>query len=90
MNFASAYEILKNFRIGVNGYIFQQLSDDNFNGTTLHGTQSGVLGIGPGLMYVYGAGTRSDFVIRFNAYFETAAANFPEGIRFNLRLNHAF
>jgi hypothetical protein len=53
INFASAYEILKNFRIGVNGYIFGQFSDDNLNGTALHGTQSGVLGIGPGFMYVY-------------------------------------
>jgi hypothetical protein len=90
MNFASAYEILKNFRIGVNGYIFQQFTDDNLNGTTLHGTRSRVLGIGPGLMHVYGAGTKSNLVIRFNTYFETATANFPEGIKFNLRLIRVF
>ena len=30
MNFASDYEVLKDFRIGVNGYIFQQFTDDNF------------------------------------------------------------
>jgi hypothetical protein len=32
MNFAGAYEILKHFRIGVNGYLFQQFTDDNLNG----------------------------------------------------------
>ena len=90
MNFAGAYEILKNFRIGVNGYIFQQFSDDNLIGRTLHGTQSEVLGIGPGFMYVYGAGTKSNLVIRFNTYFENVAANFTEGIRFHLRVLHAF
>jgi hypothetical protein len=90
MNFASAYEIVKHFRIGVNGYLFQQFTDDNLNGRTLHGAQSGILGIGPGFMYVYGAGTKSNLIVRFNTYFETAAANFSEGIRFNLRLVHVF
>jgi hypothetical protein len=90
MNFASAYEILKNFRIGVNGYIFQQFTDDNLNGRTLHGSESRVLGIGPGLMYAYGAGTKSNLAVFLNTYFETAAANFPEGFKFNFRLVHAF
>jgi hypothetical protein len=90
MNFASAYEILKNFRIGVNGYIFQQFTDDNLNGRTLHGSESRVLGIGPGLMYAYGAGTKSNLAVFLNTYFETAAANFSEGFKFNFRLVHVF
>jgi hypothetical protein len=89
-NFASAYEILKNFRIGVNGYIFQQFSDDNLNGRTLHGSESRVLGIGPGLMYAYGAGTKSNLAIFLNTYFEPAAANFSEGFQCNFRLFPVF
>jgi hypothetical protein len=90
MNFASEYEVLKDFRIGVNGYVFQQFTDDNLRGRTLPGTESKVLGIGPGLMYAYGTGKKDNFAIFFNAYFETGAANYSESIKFNVRLVHTF
>jgi hypothetical protein len=90
MNFASEYEVLKDFRIGVNGYVFQQFTDDNLRGRTLPGTESRVLGIGPGLMYAYGTGTKDNLAIFFNAYFETAAANYSEGLKLNVRLVHIF
>lgn len=90
MNFASDYEVLKDFRIGVNGYIFQQFTDDNFQGRTLHGTQSSALGIGPGFMYVYGAETKRNLALFFNTYFEPAAANNSEGFKLNFRLVHVF
>ena len=51
VNFATSYAVTPDVSIGINGYYFQQLSDDRANGTRLAESRERVLGIGPGLMW---------------------------------------
>jgi len=86
-NFATAYEILPNrLRAGVNGYFLKQITDFEANGNDVEGHKERVLGIGPGIVYHFSP----DNHLFFNAYFETAARNHPEGYRLNLRWTHHF
>ncbi len=87
-NFAMDYELMpKKLRAGVNGYFFKQVSSSEDNGTTTVGDpKEQVFGIGPGVLYSFS----QDDHLFFNAYFETAAENRPEGTRLNLRWVHHF
>jgi hypothetical protein len=87
LNFASSWELIpKTLRAGVNGYYFQQVSDSEVNGRDVSGSREQVLGIGPGVVWHI----RQDDHLFFNTYFETAAENRPEGVRFVLRWTHHF
>ena len=87
LNFASAYEVWdKRLRVGVNGYYLKQLTNDKAEGDSIPGTKEQVLGIGPGALLHLSPDTH----FFFNAYFETAAENRPQGYRFNWRLVHHF
>lgn len=51
VNFATSYSVTPDVSIGINGYFFQQLSDNRANGTRLADSRERVFGIGPGLMW---------------------------------------
>lgn len=51
VNFATSYAVTPDVSVGINGYYFQQLSDNRANGTRLSDSRERVLGIGPGLMW---------------------------------------
>lgn len=51
VNFATSYAVTPEVSIGINGYYFQQLSDNRANGTRLADSRERVFGIGPGLMW---------------------------------------
>nr|WP_315430929.1 transporter [uncultured Albidiferax sp.] len=50
-NFATSYAVTPDVSVGINGYYFQQLSDNRANGTRIADSKERVLGIGPGLMW---------------------------------------
>jgi len=87
VNFATEYEVLeKRLRVGLNGYYLRQISDTKLNGVSTPGTRERVLGLGPGALLHINQNNH----LFFNAYFETAAENRPEGMRFQLRFVHHF
>ncbi len=87
VNFASEFEVKpKQVRIGVNGYYLKQFTNTEINGDGVPNSREQVLGIGPGLLYSFS----QDDHLFFNAYFEAAAENRPEGTRMNVRWTHHF
>jgi hypothetical protein len=84
-NFAASYEILKDLRLGLNGYYLQQITDDKLDGDDQAKSKERVLGIGPGLKYTY-----ERLSLYLNTYYETVAENRPEGFRGIFRLSMVF
>jgi hypothetical protein len=84
-NFASSYELLpKALRVGVNGYYLTEITKSKVGGVD-QGTEQ-VLALGPGALWSFSQNTH----LFFNAYFETAVNNRPQGNLFVLRLVHHF
>jgi hypothetical protein len=87
LNFATDYEVWeKHLRLGVNGYYLKQITDTQVDGDDLHDSREQVFAIGPGAVFHI----TKDTHVFFNAYFEMATENRPEGNRFNLRLVQHF
>ncbi|MCM0080192.1 transporter [Geomonas sp. Red32] len=84
-NYAASYEIVKGVRLGVNGYVLQQLTADKVDGRSQANSEERIFGIGPGLQLA-GDGLS----LYLNSYFETGAENRPEGIKAIFRLSKAF
>lgn len=87
LNLASAYEIIpKTLRVGVNAYYLQQITENEVDGKDVDDSEEMVFGIGPGVLWHISP----DAHLFFNAYFETAAENRPQGDRFQLRWVYHF
>lgn len=86
-NFAISYDLVpKQFRVGLNGYFFEQLGDTDVDGQKTSAFDEKVWAIGPGMLYSF---SQEDHIF-VNAYFESSAENRPEGWRLNLRWTHHF
>ena len=85
-NFTASYLVSENLRIGLNGYVLQQLTDHKLNGDSLDDSRESVFAIGPGLRYTVARGT----FVYLNSYFETSAENRSEGNKVVFRVSKGF
>jgi anthranilate 1,2-dioxygenase (deaminating, decarboxylating) large subunit len=87
LNFAADYELVpKTWRVGVNGYFLDQITDSKINGHDAPHSQEQVFAIGPGLLY----SKDQDNHLFMNLYFETDSEYRTEGQRLNIRYVHHF
>lgn len=84
-NYAASYEVIKGVRIGVNGYVLQQLTEDRVDGQSQANSKERVFGIGPGMKL-----SGKVVSLYLNSYFETGAENRPEGTKVVFRLSKVF
>lgn len=80
-NYAMSYELSPALRVGVNGYVLQQVSDHQMSGTSLANSKERVVAIGPGVTL-----SRGFWSLFGNVDVETMARNRPEGYRVNVTL----
>jgi hypothetical protein len=85
VNYAASYGLLPGFRVGLNGYALQQLTDDEFQGRTIENSKERVIGLGPGIVYNKGPAT---FMV--NYFTEFAVENRSDGFRLSTRLIYRF
>ena len=84
-NYAASYEVVKDVRLGINGYFLQQLTEDKVDGHSQSDSKERVFGIGPGIQF------RGNMVsLHLNGYFETGAENRPEGAKVIFRISKVF
>jgi hypothetical protein len=83
-NYATSYEVIKNLRVGFNGYWLQQLTDHRINGQDVPNSKERTVGLGPGIQ-VGGNG----LWLRVNSYIETDVRNRPAGVRVTFRISKA-
>jgi hypothetical protein len=86
-NYATSYEITKNFRLGVNGYYLQQLTDHKADGKKIQGSKEKVLAIGPGVMFI---SNNKKELLFYNFYNEVYSENRSKGFSMVLRWLHVF
>jgi anthranilate 1,2-dioxygenase (deaminating, decarboxylating) large subunit len=84
VNYATSYELLKNMRLGFNGYWLQQVTDHQINGVRLPNSLERTVGIGPGIQF-----SGRDLWFRLNSYMETDVRNRPSGIKVTFRISKA-
>jgi hypothetical protein len=82
LNYAMAYQVLDNLRLGVAGYYLKQLEEDEYDGHKIDDSEEQVFAIGPGL--VWHITPNLTFMGAVN--FETAVEARPEGVRSTARL----
>ncbi len=85
INLSTSYEIAANWRLGVGGYVLQQLTDSKTNGQRVVEARQGVGALGPGVSWSSGSTT-----LIINAYKEFGAVNRPEGYQGVLRFLTVF
>lgn len=84
-NYAASYEVAKGVRIGLNGYVLQQLTEDKIDGHSQADSKESVLAIGPGVKM-----SSNGVSLYLNSYFETGAENRSEGTKVVFRVSKVF
>jgi hypothetical protein len=86
-NFDFAYALYSHeLYIGVNGYLFQQISDSQINHRPLRDSEERAATIGPGIVYNISQNAH----LTANLYFEFATVNRPQGTRLNTQFAYHF
>lgn len=78
---ATEYEVVEKWRVGINGYFFDQVTDTRINGYIAPGRREQIWAIGPGMLVTL---TKNQFLF-MNLYFEEGARNRPQGTNLILR-----
>ncbi len=84
-NYAMSYEMSPELRLGVNGYVLQQLTEHRLDTNSIANSKERVVAIGPGVQLSSGFWSAIA-----NVDFETMARNRPEGYRVNVTLRRVF
>lgn len=74
-----------NLSLGLTGYYYQQVTEDEANGTELNDSKGRVLAVGPGVKYDY-----KNMTMSLKYQIETAAKNRPEGDNLWFKFIYAF
>ncbi|MBT2748864.1 MULTISPECIES: transporter [unclassified Lysobacter] len=85
MNLSVSYQIAPQWRLGVGGYVFNQIDPDRINGIRQPGSKEHLFGVGPGVQW---RGDKDRLIA--NYYFESHARNRAEGEQLVLRWMHVF
>jgi hypothetical protein len=85
VNYAASYGLTQSFRIGLNGYALQQLTNDELNGREIENSKERVISLGPGIVY-----NKGDLTFMVNYFREFAVENRPQGFRLSARLIYKF
>jgi hypothetical protein len=83
-NYATSYKVLKDVRVGFNGYWLQQLTDHQIDGENIPNSKERTVGLGPGVQF-----GGDGLWFRVNSYIETDVRNRPAGIRVTFRISKA-
>jgi hypothetical protein len=81
-NYATSYEVLKDVRVGFNGYWLQQLTDHRVNGENVPNSKERTVGLGPGVQF-----GGNGLWFRVNSYMETGVRNRTCGTRVTFRIS---
>ena len=84
-DYSVAYNVGSGFRVGVAGYYYAQVTDDEFDGVEMEDARGKVLAIGPAVKYDY-----NNMIFEGRYFWETEAENRPEGEGFWLKFIYAF
>jgi hypothetical protein len=76
---------IDSFSLGLSGYYYQQITDDEANGVTVPNNKGRVVAFGPALKYDY-----KNMAFSLKYQFETAARNRPEGNNLWFKFVYAF
>lgn len=87
VNYATSYGITDNFRLGINGYYLEQLTNHKIDGHDIPHSKERVFAIGPGAMYI---SKKKKDLVWLNFYDEVVTKNRSDGIAINLRWLHVF
>jgi hypothetical protein len=85
-NVAVSRDMGKGWRLGLNGYFLEQITDTKVDGKTVADRKESVYAVGPGVMYSFSA----DNHIVANGYREFEVQNRPQGSRMQVRWIHHF
>ena len=83
MNYAASYEVIRNIRVGFNGYWLQQLTDHKANGISIPNSLERTVGLGGGIQLFAGHNSW----IHLNGYKEVDVRNRAEGFNVTLRIS---
>jgi len=84
-NLSLSREVVDGLRLGLSGYVLQQITSDWIDGVAQKRSRERVVGIGPAVQWRIDRTT-----LTANAYWETAARDRPEQVRVLLRFGRTF
>lgn len=79
------YAVTKNWRVGLAGYFYQQVTDDKTSFGRVKDDKGRVFAIGPSVWYSY-----KKWIFDSHVSFETGARNRPQGVTGLLNITYAF
>jgi len=86
-DYGLGYNVHPKVKLGVAGYYYQQVSDDEVAGIPKPNEKSRVFAIGPGLKFYF---PENRLFLEFRPQFELAARNRPQGTAMWIKLTYSF